>query len=154
MKKSTRIGAGAGVITLGAIIAITPRFLFPVCEYKGIFMQLANNRTDYMHCHYTTVASYILAGLICLIGVTIVLANKRETVRMLSVVLAGAAIAVILTPVVFPICQNPDDPCNHGAKPMLIVMGIVTFFLAGWLGIASRKSNALYCSSASEAAQP
>ncbi len=146
MKKSTRIGAGAGAMTLGAVIAATPRFLFPVCEYKGIFMQLANNRTDFMHCHYTTVTSYILAGLIALIGVAIILANSRDAVRMLSVVLAGAAFAVILTPVVLPICQNPDEPCNHGTKPMLIVMGIITFFLAGWLGLASRKTNAVYSS--------
>ncbi|MHB1361326.1 MAG: DUF4418 family protein [Thermoleophilia bacterium] len=155
MKKSTRIGIGAGVIALGGIIAITPRFLFPVCEYNGIFMQLANGRTDYMHCHYTTVASYLLAGIIGLIGTTILFARERETTRLLSVVLAGAAAAVILTPIVFPVCQNLDDPCNHGTKPMLIVMGIITFFMAGWLRAASRKTHAAYSSkSVSDTTQP
>ena len=155
MKKSTRMGVGAGVITLGGIIAITPRFLFPVCEYNGIFVQLANNRTDFMHCHYTTVASYLLAGIIGLIGITLLFARERETTRLLSVVLAGAAVAVILTPVVFPICQNPDEPCNHGTKPMLIVMGIITFFMAGWLRASSRKTRAVYCSrSVPDSAQP
>ncbi len=147
MKKSTRMSTGAGVIVLGALVAATPRFLFPVCEFSGIFMQLGNGKTAYMLCHYTAVASYILGALIVLIGITLMLSRERESRRMLSVVLAGVAVAVTITPVILPICMNPDDPCNHGAKPLLIVLGIVTFLLAGWMGLASRKTNTVYSSS-------
>ena len=140
MKNSTTTGAGSAVIALGALIALTPRFLFSVCEYNGIFMQMGMGKTAHMPCYFTARGAYIVGILIALIGITIVLAKARETVRLLSVVLAGAAIAVVLLPVVFPICPNPDDPCNHGAQPMLIVLGIITFMVAGWLAISSRNS--------------
>ncbi len=140
MKNSTRMGAGAAVIGLGALVAITPRFLFSICEYNGIFMQLGMGKTAHMPCYYTAQGSYILGLMIGLIGVTLVLARQRESARLLSVVLGGAGLAVMLLPVVYPICMNPDEPCNHGTKPMLMVLGIVTLGMAGWIAFASRKS--------------
>ncbi len=144
MKKTTRVTAGGVVISLGALVAATPRFLFPVCEYYGHFMKLPNGKTGHMPCFYTASASYLIGMLVCFIGVTLLLAKDRNTIRLLAVVLAGVAIGVILLPVIFPICQNPDDPCNHGAKPMIIVLGIMTMMMAGWLGFSSRRSTVNY----------
>ena len=89
MKESTRMITGAIVIALGALVAITPRFLFSVCEYNGIFMQLGMGKTAHMPCYYTAIGSYIVGLLVALIGLTIMLAKERESVRMLSVILAS-----------------------------------------------------------------
>lgn len=151
MNKRTKMIAGAGVIALGALVAVTPRFLFPVCEYHGILMQLPNGKTDHMHCYYTAMASYVIGPLICLIGLTLLLAKARETFRLLSVVLGGAAAIAFLVPMVFPVCQNPDHPCNHGAKPMIIVLGITTLMMAAWLAFSARRSAAAYSVSMSDA---
>lgn len=124
---------------LGTLIAATPRFLFKVCEFHGKFMPLASGKTGYMPCHYTAIASYMVGLLIFLMGAALLLAKSGDAVRLLAMVLGGAAVAVILIPSVFPICPNPDDPCNHGAKPMLMVLGIVTLIVSGWLGLSSRR---------------
>lgn len=151
MNKRSKTIAGAGVTALGALVAITPRFLFPVCEYHGIFMQMPNGKSDHMHCFYTATAALLIGLLICVVGITLLLAKSSETVRMLSVVLGGAAVATVLIPVLFPICQNPDEPCNHGTKPMIIVLGITTLMMAGWMAYSSRKSAPAYSVSAAGA---
>lgn len=142
MKKSTTTIAGSIIVALGVLIALTPRFLFPVCEFKGIFMQLGMGKTAHMPCYYTTMGAYILGVLIALIGLMVLMAKGRETVRMLAVVLGGASLAVTFLTVIFPICPNPDEPCNHGTKPLLIVLGIAALAVAGWLFFSSRKSLA------------
>jgi hypothetical protein len=150
LKRNTQIAAGAGVLSLGALIAITPRFLFSICEYNGIFMQLGNGKTAHMPCYYTALGSYVMGAMIGLIGITMILSKGRESIRMLSVVLGGAAIAVISTPVIFPICLNPDEPCNHGTKPMLIVLGVMTLMVSGWMVLSSRKSSGDFTSKPGE----
>lgn len=143
MEKSTRIAGGAVALALGALVAITPRFLFPVCEYYGVRMDMGMGKTEHMHCFYTGRASLMAGALIGLIGVTLFLAKRKETIRLLSLVLGGAALAVIIIPAaLFPICQNPDMHCNHGTMPLLIVLGIGTLMTSGWLGFTARKSAA------------
>jgi hypothetical protein len=142
MKQSTRTGLAGAVIALGMLVAITPRFLFSICEYNGIFMQLGAGKTAHMPCYYTARGAYIIGTLVALIGITLLLAKARETVRLLSVVLGGAGIAVMLLPILYPICPNPDEPCNHGTKPMLIVLGIIILMIAVFSGLSSRKSQA------------
>lgn len=153
MKKNTRIAAGAGVISLGALVAATPRYLFPVCEYNGIFIQLPNGKTGHMPCFYTATASYLIGMLVCLIGLSLLMAKGRDAIRQLSVVLGGTAVGVVLLPLIFPICQNPDEPCNHGTKPMLIMLGLIIMMMAGWLGFSSRRSAAYYSVSADAACE-
>jgi hypothetical protein len=133
------MGAGGVTIALGILIALTPRFLFSICEYNGIFMQLGNGKTAHMPCYYTAMGSYIMGAMIGLIGITVLMARGRETTRKLSAVLGGAALAVMFLPAVFPICLNPDEPCNHGTKPMLIVFGFMTLVVGGWMAFSSRK---------------
>ena len=141
MKSSSRLATGAGITAIGLLVAATPRFLFPICEYHGIFMQMMG-KTDHMPCFGTARSAYIIGALIGLIGVTVLLSKGPEALRMLAIVLAGASAAVIATPYIFPVCANPDEPCNHGTVPMLIVLGIVGLGMSAWLAYAARKSRA------------
>jgi hypothetical protein len=140
MTKKGRIITGTGVAAIGILIAITPRYIFPVCEYFGVQMDM-NGKKLPMGCYYTAHAA-LLAGLfIALIGVALMLANGQAA-RILSLVLAGASVGVILIPtVLFPVCKNADHHCNQGAVPTLIVLGITSLMTSAWIAFASRKSS-------------
>ncbi|MBE0428430.1 MAG: DUF4418 family protein [Thermoleophilia bacterium] len=151
MSKRNSMAAGAGVAALGALVAATPRYLFPVCEYFGVRMEM-QGRTDHMHCFYTARASLMIGLIIGLIGIALFLSRRPETRRLLSLVLAGSAGAVILVPTaLFTVCQNPDMHCNHGTVPLLIVLGITTLLFSGWLGLTSRAPESMEEPSLAEA---
>lgn len=153
MKNTTRMAAGAGLLVLGALVAITPRYLFPVCEYFGKRMDLGMGKTMPMECYYTAQGELVLGLLISLIGIAVMLAARPEALRLLALVLGGVAAAVILMPVyLLPICRNPDMHCNQGTKPLLIVLGIITFIIAGWMGLSSRKPAVAFQGSVSDVA--
>lgn len=139
MKDTTRITTGAGVTILGALIALAPRFGFlSVCEYAG--KQGMNG--GHMHCYYTARAALVIGILTGIIGIAIMLVKNPLIRTILAAALGGAAIATILNPVViYPICPNPDMPCNLGIKPLLIVIGIVIVGLAIWLGVSGRPDK-------------
>lgn len=141
MKNSTIIATGGVVVVLGALVWATPKYLLPVCEYFGVRMNLMNGASEPMHCYYTARASLIMGLLIAIIGVALMIA-KPGALRALSLVLAGAGAIVVLIPtVIFPICQNPDMHCNQGAKPMLIVLGLINMMIAVWLAFASERQT-------------
>lgn len=139
MKKSSQIATGVGVAALGALVALTPRYIFPVCEYFGVQMEVGNSSVS-MGCYYTSRGALLAGLLIVLIGIAIIIA-KPAALQSLALVLAGAGLGVILLPtVLMPICHNPDMHCNHGTKPMLIVLGMVTMIMAGWTAYGSRSN--------------
>ncbi|MBI5870179.1 MAG: DUF4418 family protein [Actinobacteria bacterium] len=152
MNSTTRTIAGAGVIALGALVAITPRYIFPVCEYYGVRMDMGMGKTVPMSCYYTDRASLLIGIIIAVIGIAIIIASRLATLRPLALVLAGAGAAAILVPTwLFPVCHNADMHCNKGAKPSLIVLGIIAMMTAVWLGISSSSAPESPTENAAEA---
>jgi len=138
MNSTTRTILGAGVIALGGLVAITPRYIFPVCEYFGVRMDMGMGKSVPMGCYYTDRASLLIGVLIAIIGIAVIIASRPATLRPLALILAGAGAATILVPTwLFPVCHNADMHCNQGAKPALIVLGILAMIIAVWLGISS-----------------
>ncbi|MDO8737330.1 MAG: DUF4418 family protein [Thermoleophilia bacterium] len=138
MNSITRTILGAGVIALGGLIAITPRYILPVCEHYGVRMDIGMGNTLPMSCYYTERASLLIGVIIAVIGIAIIIASRPATLRPLALILAGAGAATILIPTwLFPVCHNADMHCNQGAKPALIVLGIMAMITAVWLGISS-----------------
>ncbi|RJQ44475.1 MAG: DUF4418 family protein [Gaiellales bacterium] len=141
MSKTTRFGAGGAIAALGALVFVTPRYLFPVCEYFGVRMEMMG-KTSPMQCYYTARASLLVGAIIVLAGIAVMIATRPEALRSLALVVGGAGIGVILIPtVLFPVCHNADMHCNQGAVPLLIVLGVTTLIMSGWLALASRKSS-------------
>ncbi|MHB1390425.1 MAG: DUF4418 family protein [Thermoleophilia bacterium] len=139
MKKSSQIATGAGIAALGVLVAITPRYIFPVCEYFGVRMEVGSGSVP-MGCYYTSRGALLAGFLILLIGITITMA-KPAAMQSLALVLAGAGLAVIAIPTfLLPICHNPDMHCNHGTQPMLIVLGLLTMMMAGWTAFGFRSN--------------
>ncbi|MHB0915908.1 MAG: DUF4418 family protein [Thermoleophilia bacterium] len=141
MSKSARMGAGAGLVIIGALVYATPRYLLPVCEYFGVRMEVMGKGVP-MSCYYTARASLLMGLIIALVGIAVMIASRPDALRSLSLVLAGAGVGVILIPtVLFPICHNPDMHCNEGSKPLLIVLGGITLIMSAWLALSSRKNE-------------
>ncbi|MHB0867620.1 MAG: DUF4418 family protein [Thermoleophilia bacterium] len=142
MKKSSQIATGAGVAALGALVALTPRYIFPVCEYFGVRMEMGSGSVP-MSCYYTSRGSLLAGLLIVLIGIAITTA-RPAALQSLALVLAGAGLGVFLIPTfLFPVCHNPEMHCNNGTKPMLLVLGIVIMIMAGWTAYGSRSNAPL-----------
>lgn len=151
MNKTTRIGAGAGIVILGALVYATPRYLLPVCEYFGVRMDVMG-KTFPMQCYYTARASLLMGIIIAIAGVAVMIASKPEALRSVALILAGAGTGVILIPtVLFPICHNADMHCNQGAKPLLIVLGAATLIMSTWLAVASRKTTVVLAETTTDA---
>jgi hypothetical protein len=98
MNSNTRTIAGAGVIALGALVAITPRYIFPVCEHYGVRMDMGMGKSAPMSCYYTDRASLLIGIIIAVIGLAVIIANRPATLRPLALVLAVAGAATILVP--------------------------------------------------------
>lgn len=152
MNSINRTIAGAGVIALGALVAITPRYIFPICEYYGVNMDMGMGKTLPMSCYYTDRASLLIGIIIAVIGLAIIIASRPATLRPLALILAGAGAGTILVPTwFFPICHNADMHCNQGSKPALIVLGILSMIMAVWLGISSSADSESISDAAAEA---
>jgi hypothetical protein len=152
MNSNTRTITGAGVIALGALVAITPRYIFPVCEYHGVRMDMGMGKSVPMSCYYTDRASLLIGIIIAVIGLAVIISKRAATLRPLALVLAVAGAVTILVPTwLFPICHNADMHCNKGSKPSLIVLGILAMMIAVWLGISSSAAPEAHSDSAAEA---
>lgn len=141
---SKQKGKIAGVVgmALGALIALTPFQLAPVCD--GL-LELANGRMVHMRCHYTGQAEVYLGVIALIIGIMI-FANKEATVRKsLGLVMAVVGIAVILLPTNagIGVCMNPME-CHTTAKVLYILGGLL---IADGLFLQTEKREAKVSSS-------
>lgn len=108
---------------LGALVALTPFQLAPVCNR---LLELTTGRMVHMRCHYTGQAEVFL-GIIALIIGIMVFANKNPAVyKNLGLVMAIIGIAVILLPTNLGIgvCMNPME-CHTTAKVLYVLGGLL-----------------------------
>lgn len=123
MGKSINRVAGIGGMLLGALVALTPFQLAPVCNR---LLELTTGRMVHMRCHYTGQAEVFL-GIIALIIGIMVFANKNPAVyKNLGLVMAIIGVAVILLPTNLGIgvCMNPME-CHTTAKVLYVLGGLL-----------------------------
>ena len=174
MKQKTRTLIGSGVIALGALVALGPRYLLPVCEYNDTESAAAGSSmgsmegmshggdaamagsagsaaSDHMACFYTARAALVIGILIGIIGLAIIVANKVSFRRINAAVLAAAGLAVVLTPLyIYPTCKNQEMVCNQGAKQLLIVLGGTIILTSAWLAFSPERRTDVMMESAVE----
>jgi hypothetical protein len=120
---------GAIFLFLGLLVALTPRYILPTCEFYG---------RPKMACSYTAGAE-LFAGLIIVAKALASLFSKTsETLRWLMFVAFFAGISVLLIPEVLGYCPSSQMPCHYGTVPMIRLLGglamvssIAGFFLSG-----------------------
>lgn len=141
----SRPTAGIVVIVLGALIALIPSVIFPVCKDM---IQLTNGKALYMRCHWTAMAELLMGVLIAIDGVLIIAFKKFETRLALNIMLFPFGLTALLIPTtVIGMCETITMPCRIGTKPALIVVSVIIMILA--IGnivtqISSMKSEKKY----------
>lgn len=100
---------------LGVLIALTPVYILPVCEFHG---------KPKMVCSYTGMAEIFVGLIILSIGVGAFL--SKVSVKWLMFVAFFAGASVIFVPEVLGYCPSPRMPCHYGTVPMLRLLGGLT----------------------------
>lgn len=112
------------LLVLGVLIALTPRYIFPVCEYKGMRVMTQGGGYTPMRCFYTSRTELGLGFLIVLLSIFLLLSAQRETQVYLCLSLAAIFSLVLLVPIwLIGICQGPTMPCRVGTWPALLLEG-------------------------------
>jgi hypothetical protein len=135
------------LIILGVLVAVTPWFIFPVCEAKGT----SGDSTEGMHvdsakhmkCWYTAVYESGVGILILLTGLVLIALPgrlSRRTIGILDVVL-GAVVLLIPTALI-GVCASANAPCRIGTLPALILLGVLTAVTGIYLVISKDASTA------------
>lgn len=111
------------VFILGLLLILGPVYLFPVCQYKGMMIELKNGGLMPMKCSYTARAEIVLAVLTISIGIFLQ-ARQSGSRRLLYGLLLIIAILVILVPTwLIGVCMSPTMPCRAGTLPFLELIG-------------------------------
>jgi hypothetical protein len=110
---------GALFIALGGLVALTPWYIFPVCDVSG---------GASMRCGYTARAETgVVAPLIILIGAILPLSKTKESRGAVGIFGFGLGALVLLLPTyIIGMCQGPDMPCRIGTLPALVLLGSAT----------------------------
>jgi hypothetical protein len=151
--RSNRLLLLAGIlIVLGALIIVTPWYIFPVCEAKGVTSHSMSSMSmgaagdtsagtsaaTIMKCGYTARAEAAVGALVILAGLTLLALPSRDSRRALGVIGIGLGAVTLLIPtVLIGVCTAADAPCRIGTLPALILLGVLTA-IAGIFLVLSR----------------
>jgi len=132
----------AGVlIIVGALIVITPWYIFPICEAKGVSSHPMSRMSSgsgsdsstgmspgtLMKCGYTARAEAAIGALVVLAGLTLIALPDRNSRKAIGIIGIGLGAVTILIPtVLIGVCTAADAPCRIGTLPALILLGILT----------------------------
>lgn len=108
--------AGAIVFALGLLLALTPRFILPVCEFAG---------KKAMNCGYMGRTEIFLGVIVISIAVGVFFSRGAEALRWLMLVALVTGAVVIMVPQVLGYCPSAQMPCHYGTVPMLRLLGIL-----------------------------
>jgi Domain of unknown function (DUF4418) len=136
-KRKSHIPAGI-LILLGVLVVLTPWFIFPVCEIKGVsdtgMADMNMNSGTHMKCWYTAEAETGVGALVILTGVALLALPGRVSRKTAGIIGGILGLIVILVPTVLVgICSTPDAPCRIGTLPALLLLGAVTVITGVYL---------------------
>ena len=140
--RSNRLLLLSGIlIVLGALIIVTPWYIFPICEAKGVTSHSTSSMSmgaagdtsagtsaaTIMKCGYTARAEAAVGALVILAGLTLLALPGRDSRRALGVIGIGLGAVTLLIPtVLIGVCNAADAPCRIGTLPALILLGVLT----------------------------
>jgi len=133
MKMRSRYAWGGAIAVLGIFVSLTPRFIFPVCEFTG---------KPFMHCSAIEEWERWVGLVILALGIVYLLPLPKwlRGVAGTCVSLAGAA--VIWIPALVGYCPSPRMPCHYGTVPAMRILGgivLVAGLAAAWAGIKKTR---------------
>jgi len=143
-KKQSSISAGI-LIILGVLVVLTPWFIFPVCEIKGVsdtsMADMNTNPGTHMKCWYTAEAETGVGALIILTGVALLALPGRISRKTAGIIGGILGLIVILVPTgLVGVCSTPDSPCRIGTLPALLLLGAVTVITGIYLALSKEAA--------------
>lgn len=132
---------GAFVLLLGVLIALTPYFIFPVCE---ALIPTAMGGAVPMKCFWAARVSAGSGGAVAFAGI-LLLAGRAPGFRMgVSFMVLALGALVILNPhKLIGVCPGETMACHMGTLPALTLLGVLTILAAALILLAARKEAAL-----------
>ncbi len=128
MTKLTRAVFAVVIFLSGIMVMIIPRFILPVCTYKGFFVTTASGANIPMKCHYAMISEVLLGTILVLTGLIFFFVSSRQSIMALSGLVGWISILIIMVPVYFPgVCGNMKMPCYNGTRPGLMFAGVFIF---------------------------
>ena len=123
----------ATALMSGILLVLVPRFILPVCEYRGF--------PAGMHCSETARAEYVVGALLVVAGIggfLLKLARAAIISASASIILYVAA---YLIPDIYGFCRSNRMPCNYGTVPGIRFIAIISGMLMA-VGIISLVKSA------------
>jgi hypothetical protein len=118
---------GSITFALGLLVALTPRYILPVCEWAG---------KKPMNCGYMGRAEIFIGVIIISIAVGVFFSKGAEALRWLMLVGLVAGVTVVLLPQVLGYCPSSQMPCHYSTVPMLRLLGgllVITSIAAAFI---------------------
>ncbi len=119
---------GTILFLLGLLIVVTPRYIFPVCEYQGY---------NPMRCSHTGIAEMFTGFIVMASSAGMFFSRSSEALRWLSFTIFASGLAVLWIPEAIGYCRSSSMPCNYGTVPVLrlisgliILLSLAGFFLS------------------------
>lgn len=123
---------GISLLILGALIAIGPWTIFPVCDHSEMVMK----------CYYTALASIVVGSLIFLVGILLLLAKRAETKIALGALGAGLGVWTALIPTaLIGVCEMDTMNCVQQTAPALIALGTITLLASIVLAVLAWRND-------------
>ncbi|MBF0559806.1 MAG: DUF4418 family protein [Nitrospirae bacterium] len=112
---------GGLLLFVGALILLTPRYIFPTCEYQGF---------KAMACSYTGTAEMFAGFIIITASAGMFFSKSNEALRWLSLTVFAAGVTVVLLPEKIGYCHSSEMPCHYATVPALRLFGALTLIIS------------------------
>lgn len=112
---------GGMLLALALLVVLTPRYIFPVCEYLG---------KDRMLCTYTGWGEMLLGAVLIAVAVGALMSRTPDALRWLMFVALVGGVVVYAFPSVIGFCRSPQMPCHYGTVPVLRLIGVLMVILS------------------------
>ncbi|MFZ5639236.1 MAG: DUF4418 family protein [Bacillota bacterium] len=122
-EKISKIIALASALT-GILVMLVPRYIFPVCQFYGRFIETKAGKLIPMRCFYTAQAELAVGAVIFFSALALIFARQAETRKTVSMILVLLGLVVIFLPaLLIGVCKDPSMPCHAGTLPALTILG-------------------------------
>ena len=114
-----------GIILSSLLVALLPRFVFPVCESP-------------MHCYYSYMAELALSAIAISSSLAAIFSKGLEAPRMLSIpVFVCGVFAIAFPSFLIGVCASPEMACHYGDLPvwnlyggLMVLLSLAVFLLS------------------------
>ena len=128
------------LIVMALLVIIVPQFTN--CSADGRTLTLESGKQVAMKCAWSARAELALGIPLLVLGILLLVARLKETIRSLSILGVVLGILIILVPTsLIGVCIAADMDCNAILKPTMIVAGILTILASlAALALNERKT--------------